>query len=192
MTSSLKRCWNTESPLYISYHDVEWGVPLHDDKKLFEFLILEGFQAGLSWSLILERRSAMRKAFDGFDPTKIAKYSENDISRLIEAPGVIKNKAKILATINNAERFLGVQAEFGTFDRFIWKFVGGKPINNKFTSFSQMPAETEQSKAMSKELKKRGFKFVGPTICYSFMQAVGLVNDHLVWCFRYNQVQNTK
>jgi DNA-3-methyladenine glycosylase I len=171
---------------------VEWGVPLHDDKKLFEFLILEGFQAGLSWSLILERRSAMRKAFDGFDPTKIAKYSENDISRLIEAPGVIKNKAKILATINNAERFLGVQAEFGTFDRFIWKFVGGKPINNKFTSFSQMPAETEQSKAMSKELKKRGFKFVGPTICYSFMQAVGLVNDHLVWCFRYNQVQNTK
>jgi DNA-3-methyladenine glycosylase I len=190
MTLSLKRCWNTESSLHVKYHDEEWGVPLHDDKKLFEFLILEGFQAGLSWSLILERRNAMRKAFDGFDPSKIAKYSEKDTGRLMETPGVIKNKPKILAAINNAQRYLEIKAEFGTFDRFIWKFVGDKPINNQLTSFSQMPAETEQSKAMSKELKRRGFKFVGPTICYSFMQAVGLVNDHLVWCFRYKQVQN--
>ena len=192
MTPSLKRCWNTESPLYVKYHDEEWGVPLHDDKKLFEFLILEGFQAGLSWSLILERRNAMRKAFDDFDPSKIAKYSEKDIGRLMETPDVIKNKAKILAAIINAQRYLEIEAEFGTFDRFIWKFVGDKPIKNQFTSFSQMPAETEQSKAMSKELKRRGFKFVGPTICYSFMQAVGLVNDHLVWCFRYKQVQNMR
>ncbi len=189
MTSSLKRCWGTETPLYTIYHDEEWGVPQHDDTKLFELLILEGFQAGLSWSLILERRNALTKAFEGFDPAKIAKYSEKDFSRLMQAPGVIKNKAKILSTINNAQRFLEVQSEFGSFNSFIWKFVNCKPINNRLTSFSEMPSETEQSKAMSKELKRRGFKFVGPTICYSFMQAVGLVNDHLVWCFRYKQIQ---
>ncbi len=189
MTSRLKRCWGTETPLYTIYHDEEWGVPQHDDTKLFEFLILEGFQAGLSWSLILERRTALTTAFEGFDPAKIAKYSEKDFSRLMQAPGVIKNKAKILSTINNAQRFLEVQSEFGSFNSFIWKFVNGKPINNRLTSFSEMPSETEQSKAMSKELKRRGFKFVGPTICYSFMQAVGLVNDHLVWCFRYKQIQ---
>ncbi len=192
MTSNFRRCWGDLSPLYTSYHDEEWGVPLHDDKKLFELLILEGLQAGLSWSLILERRNAIKRAFDSFDPVKIAKYSENDFTRLMQAPGVIKNKAKILSTINNAQRFLEVQEEFGSFDSFIWKFVDCKPINNRFTSFSELPSETEQSKIMSKELKKRGFKFVGPTICYSFMQAVGLVNDHLIWCFRYREVQSSK
>jgi len=190
MTSSLKRCWGTENPLYTAYHDEEWGVPQHDDKKLFEFLVLEAFQAGLSWSLILERRNALTKAFEGFDPAKVARYSENDVNRLMQTPGVIKNKAKILSAINNARRILEIQTEFGSFNAFIWKFVDGKPVNNRFTSFSEMPSETGQSKAMSKELKALGFKFVGPTVCYSFMQAVGLVNDHLVWCFRYKQVQN--
>ena len=185
----MRRCWGTETPLYTAYHDEEWGVPQHDDKKLFELLILEGFQAGLSWSLILERRNALRKAFEDFEPAKIAKYTEKDVSRLMEAPGVIRNKAKILSTITNAEKFLQIQKEFGSFNAFIWKFVKGKPINNHFTSFSEMPSESEQSKAMSKELKSRGFKFVGPTVCYSFMQAVGMVNDHLTWCFRYKQVQ---
>jgi DNA-3-methyladenine glycosylase I len=190
MNEQLKRCWSTNEPLYIKYHDEEWGVPLHDDKKLFEFLILDGFQAGLSWWLILERRNAMRKAFDNFDPEKMAKYSSDDVARLLNAPGVIKNKAKISSAINNAQQFLKLQAEFGSFDAFIWQFVKGKPINNKFTSFSNVPAETEESRAMSKELKKKGFKFVGPTICYAFMQAAGLVNDHLVDCFRYKQICN--
>ncbi len=190
MTSSLKRCWGAESLRYARYHDEEWGVPQHDDRKLFELLILEGFQAGLTWSLILERRNALRKAFENFDPIKIAKYSEKDVSRLLKAPGMIKNEAKILSVINNARRFLEIQTEFGSFNIFIWKFVNGKPVNDHFNSFSEMPSETAESKAMSKELKTRGFKFVGPTICYSFMQAVGLVNDHLIWCFRYKQVQN--
>ncbi len=192
MASTVKRCWGNQTPLYTKYHDEEWGVPLHDDKKLFELLILEGFQAGLSWSLILQRRDALRKAFDNFDPAKISRYSKNDIDRLLNAPGVIKNRAKILATINNSQRYLEVQAEFGSFDKFIWKFVDGSPVNNRFSSFSEMPAETEQSVAISKELKRRGFKFVGPTICYSFMQAVGMVNDHLIWCFRYSQIMEMK
>ncbi len=192
MSEQLKRCWNTDKPLYIKYHDEEWGVPLHDDKKLFEFLILDGFQAGLSWWLILERRNALRNAFDNFDPEKMAKYSSDDIARLLNAPGVIKNKSKICSAINNAQQFLKLQAEFGSFDAFIWQFVKGKPINNKFTSFSNVPAETEESRAMSKELKKKGFKFVGPTICYAFMQAAGLVNDHLVDCFRYKQIINAE
>jgi DNA-3-methyladenine glycosylase I len=192
MNKQLKRCWNTDEPLYIKYHDEEWGVPLHDDKRLFEFLILDGFQAGLSWWLILERRKKLREAFDHFVPEKVAKYSLDDISRLMNTPGVIKNKAKILSAINNSKQFLSVQAEFGSFDTFIWQFVKGKPIINKFTSFSDVPAETEESRAMSKELKKRGFKFVGPTICYAFMQAAGLVNDHLVDCFRYEQIRDAK
>ncbi len=190
MSSSLKRCWGTENPLYTAYHDEEWGVPQHDDKKLFEFLVLEGFQAGLSWSLILQRRNALRKAFEGFDPIKVAKFSEDDVSRLMETPGVIKHKAKILSAINNAQQILEIQTEFGSFNTFIWKFVNGKTINHGFTSFSEMPPENEQAKIMSKEMKSRGFKFVGPSVCYSFMQAVGLVNDHLVWCFRYKQVKN--
>jgi DNA-3-methyladenine glycosylase I len=192
MNEQLKRCWDTNEPIYIKYHDYEWGVPLHDDKKLFEFLILDAFQAGLSWWLILRRRNALREAFDNFDPEKVARYSSDDITRLMNTAGVIKNKAKILSSVTNAQKFLKIQAEFGSFDDFIWQFVKGKPINNKFTSFSEVPAETDESRAMSKELKRRGFKFVGPTICYAFMQAAGLVNDHLVDCFRYKQILNAK
>ena len=190
MKSKLKRCWNTDNPLYIKYHDEEWGVPVHDDRTLFEFLMLEGFQAGLTWELILKRREAMRKAFDNFNPEKIARYSDEDVKRLMANPNVIRNRAKILATINNAVRLGEVQKEFGSFDAFVWKFVQGKTLNNAFTDFSNIPAETEESKTMSKEMKKRGFKFVGPTICYAFMQAVGLVNDHLIDCFRYSQIKN--
>ena len=189
MTTSLKRCWNVDKPLYIKYHDEEWGVPVHDDQKLFEFLVLDGFQAGLSWWLILERREMFRAAFDGFDPAKVAKYTDKDFERLMKAPGVVKNRAKICAAITNAQQLLVVQKEFGSFDKFIWQFVNGKTIQNAFKDFSEMPAETEQSKAMSRELKRRGFKFVGPTICYAFMQAAGLVNDHLVGCFRYAQLR---
>jgi DNA-3-methyladenine glycosylase I len=192
MNEQLKRCWDTNEPLYIKYHDNEWGVPLHDNKKLFEFLILDALQAGLSWWLILRRRNALREAFDNFDPEKVARYSSDDITRLMNTAGVIKNKAKILSSVTNAQKFLKIQAEFGSFNDFIWQFVKGKPINNKFTSFSEVPAETDESRAMSKELKRRGFKFVGPTICYAFMQAAGLVNDHLVDCFRYKQIRNAK
>ena len=189
MNSTVKRCWNTEKPLYIKYHDEEWGVPLHDDKKLFEFLILDGFQAGLSWWLILERRNALREAFDNFDPEKMAKYSSEDVSRIMNAHGVIRNKAKILSAVNNARQFLKIQKEIGSFDAFIWQFIKGKTINNSFKALSEIPAETEESRIMSRELKKRGFKFVGPTICYAFMQAAGLVNDHLVDCFRHEQIR---
>lgn len=190
MKSKLKRCWNTDNPLYVKYHDGEWGVPVHDDRTLFEFLTLEGFQAGLTWELILKRREALRKAFDNFNPEKIAGYSDEDVKRLMANPDVIRNRAKILATINNALRLKEVQKEFGSFDAFVWKFVQGKTLNNAFTHFSNMPAETEESKTMSKEMKKRGFKFAGPTICYAFMQAVGLVNDHLIDCFRYGEIEN--
>ena len=190
MKSKLKRCWNTDNPLYVKYHDEEWGVPVHDDRTLFEFLTLEGFQAGLTWELILKRREALRKAFDNFNPEKIARYDDEDVKRLMANPNVIRNRAKILATINNALRLKEVQKEFGSFDAFVWKFVQGKTLNNAFTDFSNMPAETEESKTMSKEMKKRGFKFVGPTICYAFMQAVGLVNDHLIDCFRYGEIEN--
>ncbi len=190
MKSELKRCWNTDNPLYLKYHDEEWGVPVHDDGTLFEFLTLEGFQAGLTWELILKRREALRKAFDGFNPEKIARYGDEDVRRLMENPSVIRNRAKILAAVNNAVRFKEVQKEFGSFDAFVWKFVKGKPVNNALKHFSNMPAETEESRMMSRELKKRGFKFVGPTICYAFMQAVGLVNDHLTDCFRYGEIKN--
>ncbi|MCW4045178.1 MAG: DNA-3-methyladenine glycosylase I [Candidatus Bathyarchaeota archaeon] len=192
MDAKVQRCWSTEKPLYIRYHDEEWGVPLHDDNKLFEFLILDGFQAGLSWWIILEKRNTLREAFDNFDPAKVAKYSHDDVDRIMSASGVIKNKAKILSAISNAQQFLKIQAEFGSFDAFIWKFVNGKTINNNFTSLSQIPAETEESKAMSTELKRRGFKFVGPTICYAFMQAAGLVNDHLINCFRHQQIREAE
>jgi len=186
----LKRCWNTDNPVYVKYHDEEWGVPVRDDRTLFEFLTLEGFQAGLTWELILKRREALRKAFDNFNPEKIARYNDEDVKRLMANPNVIRNRAKILATINNAIRLKEVQKEFGSFDAFVWKFVQGKTLNNAFTDFSNIPAETEESKTMSKEMKKRGFKFVGPTICYAFMQAVGLVNDHLIYCFRYGEIEN--
>jgi len=183
------RCWDTENSLYIRYHDEEWGVPVHDDKKLFELLVLEGFQAGLTWELILKRREALRKAFADFDPATIAKFSIAEAENILKNPNAIRNKSKIHATINNATRFIQIQNEFGSFDRFIWQFVNGKPIDHAFKSMSDMPSQTDESRAMSKELKERGFKFVGPTICYAFMQAVGMVNDHLITCFRYKQIK---
>jgi len=189
MEKKLIRCWDTDNPLYVKYHDEEWGTPVHDDRMLFEFLTLEGFQAGLTWELILKRRVALRKAFDNFNPEKIARYTGEDVERLMNDPGVIRNRAKILAAINNAGRFREVKKEFGSFDAFIWKFVQGKTINHALRNFSNLPVESEESTAMSKELKKRGFKFVGPTICYAFMQAVGIVNDHLVHCFRHDQIK---
>ena len=183
------RCWNTTNPLYIKYHDEEWGVPLHDDNMLFEFLVLDGFQAGLTWLLILQRREQFRKSFDCFDPQKIAAYTDLDIERLMKTPNIIHNKLKIKATLKNARQFLIVQKEFGSFNDYIWSFVGGKPVSNTFARLQDLPAETEESKAMSKDLKVRGFQFVGPTICYAFMQAAGLVNDHLTNCFRYKQIE---
>jgi len=189
MSKKPVRCWNTDDPLYVKYHDEEWGTPVHDDRTLFEFLTLEGFQAGLTWELILKRRVALRKAFDNFNPEKIARYMDKDVHRLLNDPSVIRNRAKILAAINNAERFNAVKKEFGSFDAFIWKFVQGRTVNHALRDFSNLPAESEESRAMSRELKKRGFKFVGPTICYAFMQAVGMVNDHLVHCFRYDQIK---
>jgi DNA-3-methyladenine glycosylase I len=189
MTHKLKRCWNTENPLYIKYHDEEWGVPVHEDNKLFEFLVLDCFQAGLSWLIILKKRDAFRKAFSDFDPEKVAKYTEKDVERLVEDSNIVRNRKKILATINNARCLLQVQNEFGCFDAYIWRFVNRKAIQNSFVQLSDLPAESDESKAMSKDLKKRGFQFVGPTICYAFMQAAGLVNDHLVACFRYKPIQ---
>jgi len=184
-----KRCeWSGDDPLYIDYHDKEWGVPVHDDKKLFEFLILEGAQAGLSWITILRKRENYRLAFDGFDPVKVARYDEAKITELLVNPGIIRNKLKVSAAVTNAQAFLAVQEEFGSFDAYIWEFVGGKPRVNAFKTMAEIPAETEQSRAMSKDLKQRGFKFVGPTICYAHMQATGMVNDHVTGCFRYRQI----
>ena len=183
------RCWNTTDPLLVKYHDEEWGVPVHDDKKLFELLTLEIFQAGLNWQLILRRRDAFRKAFDDFDPEKVSNYIDKDVERMASNPGIIKNRRKIESTVNNAHCLLEVQSEFGSFDAFIWRFVGCKTIQNSYTDFSELPAETPESNAMSAELKRRCFKFVGPTICYAFMQATGLVNDHITSCFRYEQLR---
>ncbi len=170
------------------YHDEEWGVPRHDDRILFEFLILEGAQAGLSWDTILRKRESYRAAFDGFDPKKIAEYRAPKIRELLKNDGIVRNRLKIEATVLNAKAFLEVQREFGSFDSCIWQFVGGAPRVNSWRSLKEVPARTEQSDTMSKELKKRGFKFVGTTICYAFMQAIGMVNDHLVDCFRYREV----
>ena len=189
MGTKLSRCWNTADPLHIKYHDEEWGLPVHDDRTLFEFLVLEGFQAGLTWALILKRREALRKAFDGFDAKRIAQYTDEDVKRLMNNPDVIRNRAKILAAIDNARRYEEVQKEYGSFDAFVWRFVGGRAIDHALKDFSSLPSESEESRAMSKELKKRGFKFVGPTVCYAFMQAVGLVNDHLVHCFRHGEIR---
>lgn len=180
------RCpWPTDDPLMVDYHDTEWGVPLHDDRKLFEFMVLDSFQAGLSWKTILHRRENFRKAFDNFDAKKIAAYGDKKIEALLSDTGIIRNKLKILATIKNAKLFLEIQKEYGSFDKYIWSFVGGKPIMNHFTEIRQIPATSAESDKMSKELKKRGFSFVGSTICYAFMQAAGLVNDHLVGCPMY-------
>jgi len=180
------RCWDGD-PVMTAYHDKEWGKPLHDDRKIFEFLILEGMQAGLSWRTILDKRENFRKAFHGFDPRKVARFTERDVRRLLGDAGIIRNRLKILAAINNARRFLEVQKEFGSFDRYIWGFVGGKPVVNRLKSFAEMPAKTPLSDLISKDLKARGFKFVGSTIVYSHLQATGVVNDHLVTCFRYRE-----
>jgi DNA-3-methyladenine glycosylase I len=172
----------------IEYHDQEWGVPVHDDSKLFEFLMLEGAQAGLSWETILNKRANYRKAFQNFQPAKIAHYVNRDVQRLLGDSGIVRNRLKIEATIANAKQLLIASKEFGSFDKYIWRFVRGKPIRHKFSSLSQIPATTRESDAMSKELRERGFRFVGPTICYAFMQAVGMVNDHTTQCFRYDAV----
>jgi DNA-3-methyladenine glycosylase I len=185
---NVKTCgWSTGNPEMERYHDTEWGVPLHDDRKLFEFLSLEGAQAGLSWSTILNRREGYRKAFDGFDPAKVAKYDKKKVEKLLKDSGIIRNRLKINSTISNAQAFIRVQEEFGSFDSYIWQFVGGKPIKNRWRSISQIPAKTAESDKISADLKKRGFTFVGSTICYAHMQATGMVNDHLVTCFRYNK-----
>jgi DNA-3-methyladenine glycosylase I len=172
----------------LDYHDREWGVPLHDDRGLFEFLVLEGAQAGLSWDTILKKRENCRRAFHNFDPARIARYGEGDVQRLLADPGIVRNRLKVQAAIVNAQKLLEVQEEFGSFDTYIWQFVGGKATKNAFRSLSEIPASTAQSDAMSKDLRRRGFKFVGSTICYAFMQAVGLVNDHTIDCFRYHEV----
>ncbi|MGP0021407.1 MAG: DNA-3-methyladenine glycosylase I [Candidatus Sulfotelmatobacter sp.] len=179
------RCPWANNELSIRYHDAEWGVPVHDDRTLFEFLILEGAQAGLSWNTILNKRENYRKAFDRFDPRRVARYDRRKSERLLRDPGIVRNRLKIASAVGNAQAFLSVQKEFGSFDRYIWQFVGGQPRVNSPQSLKQVPARTPESDAMSKDLKKRGFKFVGSTICYAFMQAVGMVNDHVVDCFRY-------
>ena len=182
------RCaWAGTDPLYVAYHDEEWGVPLHDDRKLFEMLILEGAQAGLSWITILRRREGYRRAFDGFDPGVVAGYGEEKIAELLDDTGIIRNRQKVRSAVNNAQRFLELQAEFGSFDAYIWGFVDGTPIQNARKSMGDIPAKTPLSDAVSKDLVKRGFNFVGSTIVYAHMQATGMVNDHVVDCFRYGQ-----
>ena len=182
----VKRCpWSFGDPLYLSYHDEEWGTPLHNDQKLFELLVLEGFQAGLSWITILRKRENFRKAFDYFDPEKIAAYKKYRINSLLKNEGIIRNRLKIEAAVENAKTFLTVQKEFGSFDKYIWQFVNYKPIKNKFRSIKVIPPRTDISDKMSKDLKKRGFRFVGSTICYAFMQASGMVNDHITGCWKY-------
>jgi DNA-3-methyladenine glycosylase I len=187
----MKRCeWANVGELEQSYHDKEWGVPIHDDGKLFEFLVLEGAQAGLSWSTILRKREGYRKAFDGFDARKIAQYSEDDIARLLSNPEIIRNRLKTKAAITNARAFLRVQEAFENFDYYVWQFVGRNPIQNSWERLTDIPCATKESEAMSADLRKRGFTFVGATICYAFMQAVGMVNDHVADCFRYQELRN--
>src|SRR6478672_6173173 len=189
---SKPRCSWATTPAMIAYHDSEWGVPQHDDRVLFEFLILEGAQAGLSWSTILAKREAYRRAFSNFNPKTIARYDANKTKQLMSNAGIVRNRLKISAAIQNARVFLAVQKEFGSFDAYIWQFVNGKPIVNELRASSQIQARTEESDKMSRDLLKRGFKFVGPTICYAFMQAVGMVNDHLVGCYRYKEIAGAK
>jgi DNA-3-methyladenine glycosylase I len=188
MTRQIQRCHWATKPLDIIYHDTEWGVPIHDDRSLFEFLILEGAQAGLSWSTILNKREAYRQAFANFEPKKVARFSDEKRTALLANPGIVRNRLKIAASVQNAKAFLEVQDEFGGFDPFLWRFVDGKPIVNRWKRPDQVPAKTAISDAMSKELTRRGFKFVGSTICYAFMQATGMVNDHLVSCFRHSRL----
>jgi DNA-3-methyladenine glycosylase I len=185
-----KRCaWCGDDPLYITYHDEDWGVPVHDDRKLFEMLILEGAQAGLSWLTILKKRQNYRNAFDDFDVDKVARYSQIELDRLLADPGIIRNRLKIESAIKNARGVLAAIEEFGTLDSFLWRYVDGIPQQNAWTSITELPARTKASDMMSKDLKRRGFNFVGPTICYAFMQSVGMVNDHMVDCFRHEQVR---
>jgi DNA-3-methyladenine glycosylase I len=187
----MKRCeWANKNEFEMSYHDHEWGVPIHDDKSLFEFLVLEGAQAGLSWSTILRKREGYRKAFDNFDAKKISGYREAVISRLLANPEIIRNRLKVNAIVTNARAFLRVQKEFGSFDSYIWQFVDGSPIQNSWKKMTEIPSTSPESESMSADLKRRGFRFVGPTICYAFMQAVGMVNDHVVGCFRYAQLKS--
>jgi len=189
VASKLTRChWAGTDPGMIHYHDTEWGVPLHEDRALFEFLTLEGAQAGLSWSTILRKRANYRKAFDRFDVRKVARYGDRKVDALIEDAGIVRNRLKIGSTIANAQAFLAVQKEFGTFDTYIWQFVGGAPRRNRWRALGDVPARTAESDAMSKDLGRRGFRFVGSTICYAFMQATGMVNDHLTGCFRHEEV----
>jgi DNA-3-methyladenine glycosylase I len=189
MKRGKKTCpWPANDPLLLTYHDTEWGVPIHNDRKIFEFLVLEGFQAGLSWLTILRKRGNFRRAFDKFDFNKIAAYDGRNIRRLLEDEGIIRNRMKIEGAIANAKSFIRVRKEFGTFDEYIWGFIGGKTIHNKFTSISEIPAHTKLSDAISKDLKKRGFKFVGSTVVYAHLQAMGLVNDHIISCFRYKEL----
>lgn len=189
MMKDIKRCeWCTGSEIERVYHDDEWGVPLHDDRKLFEFLILEGAQAGLSWITILKKRDHYRKVFDHFDPLRVVKYSDKKIEKLLLDPGIVRNRLKVTSAVSNARFFLDVQEEFGSFDDYIWQFTDGKVIQNQWQSMSEIPANTVESDAMSKDLKARGFRFVGTTICYAFMQATGMVNDHAVDCFRYAEL----
>ncbi len=192
MTASMiTRCqWAGSDPLYVAYHDQEWGVPVHDDRLLFEFLVLEGAQAGLSWSTILNKRESYRAAFDNFDPQQVAAYDDARVAELLGNPGIVRNRLKVNAAVKNARAFLAVQTEYDSFAAYIWQFVGGQPKQNAWRSLSEIPAETDESRAMSKDLKRRGFTFVGPTICYAFMQAVGMVNDHTVDCFRYQERHN--
>jgi len=189
MTQTKRCAWAAgDNELMRQYHDEEWGVPDHDDRHLFEMLILEGAQAGLSWQTILNKRENYRRAFENFDYAKVARYTDRDVTRLLSDPGIVRNRLKIAATIDNARAFIAVREEFGTFDAYIWRFVGGQPKKNRFRTLRDLPASTTESDAMSKDLKKRGFRFVGSTICYAFMQSTGMVNDHQITCFRYNQV----
>jgi len=191
--ASVRRCgWAGDDPLYVRYHDREWGVPLHRDRRLFEMLILEGAQAGLSWLTILKKRENYRAAYDRFDPEKVARYDARKLARLLADEGIVRNRAKLHASVANARAFLAIREEFGTFDRFLWDFVDGRPRINRRRSMKQVPAQTPESKALSRELKRRGMNFVGPTICYAYMQSVGLVNDHLTGCFRWKEVQQSK
>ena len=184
----ITRCPWAQGERYIAYHDTEWGVPQHDDRVLFEFVLLEGAQAGLSWSTILNKRQNYRRAFSGFEPRKIARYDARKVASLLADEGIVRNRLKIGAAIQNARSFLAIQKEFGSFDAYIWQFTGGRPIRNAWRSMKELPARTAESDAMSKDLRQRGFTFVGSTICYAFMQAVGMVNDHLVDCFRYKEI----
>lgn len=184
----MQRCAWPKTPLDIAYHDVEWGVPVHDERKLFEFLLLEGAQAGLSWQTILQKRPRYREVFDGFDPERVVRYDETKVTALLTDAGIVRNRLKIAAAIINAQRFIEVQAEFGSFDAYLWRFVDGRPVINHWRSHAELPASTPVSEQLSRDLAQRGFKFVGPTICYAMMQAIGMVNDHTVGCYRHAEI----